>query len=126
MTDENGLLLIESLPTGDYSLVEVKAPEGYQLDSTPESFKIIPQEKLVELTKKNTKKITPPEPITPKPAQPQATPTSITQQPTVRTAPNTASAKQYPKLNMAVDFFLTTVGIGLLSGLWFILKESKK
>ena len=40
-TDNSGMLMIpECLPYGNYSLVEVKAPTGYVLDSTPVPFTV--------------------------------------------------------------------------------------
>ncbi|MFH5811156.1 SpaA isopeptide-forming pilin-related protein [Companilactobacillus sp. FL22-1] len=40
MTDQNGKIVLTNLPYGDYTLTEVKAPNGYILDSTPISFTI--------------------------------------------------------------------------------------
>ncbi|MQS98502.1 SpaA isopeptide-forming pilin-related protein [Companilactobacillus halodurans] len=39
-TDEDGELEIYDLPDGDYTFTEVKAPDGYQLNSTPINFTI--------------------------------------------------------------------------------------
>ncbi|MGH0600089.1 MSCRAMM family protein, partial [Bacillus mycoides] len=39
-TDQHGKLIVNDLKPGNYQLVETKAPEGYQLDSSPISFTI--------------------------------------------------------------------------------------
>ena len=39
-TDGHGKLIVNDLKPGNYQLVETKAPEGYQLDSSPISFTI--------------------------------------------------------------------------------------
>ncbi len=44
-TDENGIATSQSLPLGNYSVVETKAPNGYILDSTPHQFEITGSDK---------------------------------------------------------------------------------
>ncbi len=39
-TDSNGQLLLTDLPANKYQLIEVKAPSGYKLNSTPVEFEI--------------------------------------------------------------------------------------
>ncbi|WP_285013728.1 SpaA isopeptide-forming pilin-related protein [Lactococcus garvieae] len=57
VTDENGIILITNLQIGKFSLIETKAPHGYQLDSTPIDFEITADNisKKIELTKENRK-----------------------------------------------------------------------
>ncbi|MBO0467143.1 hypothetical protein JZO73_06305 [Enterococcus plantarum] len=39
-TDANGVGQLNDLPYGDYNLIETKAPEGYELDTTPKTITI--------------------------------------------------------------------------------------
>lgn len=39
-TDENGMATLKDLPLGTYQLIETKAPEGYELDTTPKTVVI--------------------------------------------------------------------------------------
>lgn len=53
VTDKSGKLLIDNLDPGDYQLVELQAPTGYQTDKTPLQFTITAEGKTVELVKTN-------------------------------------------------------------------------
>lgn len=121
-TDENGLLHIDSLPAGEYSLIETKAPKGYQLDSEPLKFTITNENKLVELTKKNTVELVPDKKTTPTvmPTKPKSSNPAVN--PTVQSTPSTTS-KQYPKLNALENFALAVLGWGVLGGLWLYAKK---
>jgi LPXTG-motif cell wall-anchored protein len=53
-TDENGVLYKDQLEPGEYQLVEIAAPFGYQLDTTPQLFTIgEKQTEKIKLTMKN-------------------------------------------------------------------------
>lgn len=39
-TDKNGEVSYDKLPNGKFAFIETKAPDGYELDSTPHSFEI--------------------------------------------------------------------------------------
>ncbi|MBO3405547.1 SpaA isopeptide-forming pilin-related protein, partial [Clostridium perfringens] len=41
ITDENGQIILNDLAPGDYQFVETKAPNGYELDTTPVKFTIV-------------------------------------------------------------------------------------
>ncbi|EAG9319635.1 SpaA isopeptide-forming pilin-related protein [Listeria monocytogenes] len=57
VTDADGKLVIVDLAPGEYSLVETKAPTGYQLDNTPILFAIeFNQVKPITVTKENRAK----------------------------------------------------------------------
>ncbi|EEP0530509.1 cell wall anchor protein [Listeria monocytogenes] len=57
VTDADGKLVIADLAPGEYSLVETKAPTGYQLDNTPILFAIeFNQVKPITVTKENRAK----------------------------------------------------------------------
>lgn len=56
-TDKTGRLAIDNLEPGDYQLVEIQAPVGYELDATPVKFEIEKgQTKTKELEKSNKEK----------------------------------------------------------------------
>ncbi|MEH7356123.1 SpaA isopeptide-forming pilin-related protein, partial [Neobacillus drentensis] len=53
-TDEHGILYKDQLESGEYQLVEIKAPFGYQLDPTPQAFTIgEKQTEKIQITMKN-------------------------------------------------------------------------
>ncbi|MET1248538.1 SpaA isopeptide-forming pilin-related protein [Sporolactobacillus sp. STCC-11] len=53
-TDEHGEFIVKGLAPGDYQFIEVKAPQGYQLDGTPIPFSVAKgQAKPVEITALN-------------------------------------------------------------------------
>ncbi|MDZ5255304.1 SpaA isopeptide-forming pilin-related protein [Clostridium sp. LIBA-8841] len=54
-TNKEGIVEFNNLPYGNYTYEEVKAPEGYVLDSTPVKFDIAENNKLLEFVAKNTK-----------------------------------------------------------------------
>ncbi|WP_248305774.1 MSCRAMM family protein [Clostridium perfringens] len=55
ITDENGQIILNDLAPGDYQFVETKAPNGYELDTTPVKFTIVVgQTETVNIEKVNT------------------------------------------------------------------------
>lgn len=118
ITDENGIIHIDHLPAGTYSLTEIKAPDNYLLDKNPLIFTVTEENNLVELTKKN-KKI--PELIQTVKNNPtaKAAPQSIT---TAAPATNTAN-KTYPASGSKSDWFWSIVGLCLVVGIWLWTKR---
>lgn len=60
ITDENGQILIANIKDGNYQFVETKAPEGYQLNTTPIKFTIDdtnPEKLHIKLTAFNQKAV---------------------------------------------------------------------
>ncbi|MGK0555437.1 SpaA isopeptide-forming pilin-related protein, partial [Macrococcus capreoli] len=53
VTDANGTVNVNDLPFGDYELVETKAPEKYELSTTPTKFTINSDNTTINLTVKN-------------------------------------------------------------------------
>ncbi|WP_275541747.1 prealbumin-like fold domain-containing protein, partial [Clostridium perfringens] len=55
ISDENGQIIVNDLAPGDYQFVETKAPNGYELDTTPVKFTIVVgQTETVNIEKVNT------------------------------------------------------------------------
>ena len=75
ITDQSGILLIKGLKTGDYQLVETKAPTGYQLDQTPVKFTIDRTHSSLSLVKENQKVLVPGTPALPTPPTNPVAPT---------------------------------------------------
>lgn len=55
-TDENGSVLIEKLPYGEYTVYEYEVPEHFLKDATPQTVAIIENNQITELIFKNTPK----------------------------------------------------------------------
>lgn len=53
VTDENGKIIISGLPYGVYKYTEIKAPQGYIIDSTEHSFEIQNDGEIVEAVLEN-------------------------------------------------------------------------
>ncbi|STA98760.1 SpaA isopeptide-forming pilin-related protein [Clostridium baratii] len=64
VTDKNGMIEIKDLKPGDYYFKEIAAPDGYKTDGSPHKFTIGTEGEniYVEMTIKNEKEETPPEP----------------------------------------------------------------
>ena len=75
ITDQSGILVIKGLKTGDYQLVETKAPAGYQLDQTPVKFTIDHNHSSLSLVKENQKVLDPSTPALPTPPTDPVAPT---------------------------------------------------
>ncbi|RAM14598.1 cell surface protein, partial [Listeria ivanovii] len=57
-TDKNGVIELTDLAPGDYQLIETKAPNDYELDTTPVNVNIaFNQQQSLQVTKENTKKM---------------------------------------------------------------------
>ncbi|XRJ97517.1 SpaA isopeptide-forming pilin-related protein [Latilactobacillus sakei] len=52
-TDSNGQITVKDLPYGTYQFVETKAPDGYDIDTTPKPFKIDGTDKTVNISMVN-------------------------------------------------------------------------
>ena len=61
--DQNGQAVLIKLPMGDYTLKEIKAPDGYQKAGEVQAFKVTSENEEVEVINK---------PIPPKPSYPPA------------------------------------------------------
>lgn len=122
ITNESGLLHLHPLPIGEYTLVEIEAPEGYELDSEPLKFSYTEEDALVELTKENTKSENLPiKKEFPKKAESS---TSSVKEQMSRSVPSSPK-KQYPNTGMAETVPLSLLGCGLLAGLWGLWERRK-
>lgn len=121
VTDEDGLLHINPLPAGEYTLVEIKAPEGYVLDDTPIKFTFAKDDRFVALAKENTKGDTP---IPEKKEFPESSETSegSSSQQTSKSSPS-SSKKEYPATGMRGNNLLSLAGVGLITGIWLYRKR---
>ncbi len=54
-TKQDGWIALENMPYGDYTITEIKAPEGFVLNDKPIKFKIDTPNKTYEFKKRNTK-----------------------------------------------------------------------
>lgn len=54
-TDENGILVFENIPFGDYYLEELEAPDGYKADTTPYVFSVTADGQKIEIRRENTR-----------------------------------------------------------------------
>ncbi|MBO0451763.1 MSCRAMM family protein [Candidatus Enterococcus murrayae] len=112
ITDESGLLHINPLPIGKYSLIERSAPEGYELDSEPINFTFSKKKKVITLTKENTKKGNTSTVSQTSSEEIKTTKESSNEQ----TSKTTSSSikKQYPKTGTIESGLLSVLGYSLL------------
>lgn len=90
VADAGGIVSATGLPLGSYRFVEIEAPAGYELDSTPLEFEITADYTVpIQLTFANTKTPTPPAPPTP-PAVPPAADKPVAKLATTGDAASTA------------------------------------
>ena len=54
-TDENGILVFENIPFGDYYLEELEASDGYKADTTPYVFSVTTDGQRIEVRRENTR-----------------------------------------------------------------------
>ena len=54
ITDENGEILLENIPYGKYTIYEIECPEGFLLDSNPQTVSIEEDGQVVELEFKDS------------------------------------------------------------------------
>ncbi|MGX7039265.1 SpaA isopeptide-forming pilin-related protein, partial [Vagococcus fessus] len=64
-TDENGKASLKNLPLGDYTIVETKAPKGYELDKTEHKVSIVSGETATPVQVDITNKKSPVPPVNP-------------------------------------------------------------
>lgn len=122
-TNESGTLEITGLTTGDYQLIETKAPEGYKLDSTPTLFTVKAEDELLTLAVYNYR--TPG--TTGTTGTPVTTGTSSQEQPSGNHNGQTPSAKKlskratyYPKTGEQSTIIPTMIG-GIIVGLVLLM-----
>lgn len=120
ITDENGLLHINSLPDGEYSLVEISAPEGYVLDSEPLKFTVSEKDKRISLTKENVKE----EGSAPvKKEFPKSSETNEGTSSKQASSSSASSKKQYPGTGTSENQVFTVLGFGILMALWLYRRK---
>lgn len=112
ITDENGIIHIDHLPAGTYSLTEIKAPKNYLLDETPLIFTVTEENNLVELTKKNKKIPELIQTVQNNPAAKAATQSIKTAAPKA-----TASNRSYPASGTKSDWIWSIIGLCLVVGI---------
>lgn len=121
VTDENGIIHIQYLPAGIYSLTEIKAPDNYLLDKTPQIFTVTEENNLIDLTKKN-KKI-------PKQIQTDQknTAAKATSQGVSTAVPaSNAKNKSYPASGSKSDWICSIMGFCLVGGIWLWTRKKLK
>ncbi|MEG1482429.1 prealbumin-like fold domain-containing protein, partial [Clostridium sp.] len=65
-TDKDGKITVDNLKPGKYSFIEIKAPEGYKLNSNPIAFEIVMSQKdVAKVTAKNELEKVPTDPKNP-------------------------------------------------------------
>lgn len=94
VTDEKGQITVPSLPAGEYSFVETKAPEGYELDTTPIKFTITADNES-KVTAKDKQKPTEPG-VTEPPVKPGPPTEPGKPKPPVKPGPPTEPGKPKP------------------------------
>jgi len=69
LTDENGIILVEDLPLGTYTVTEIKASEHFIFNTEPHTVTISNKDECIEITIKNNSEEPPPpeEPEEPEP-----------------------------------------------------------
>lgn len=106
-TDKLGYIYLEELKAGNYQLVEIQAPTGYILDSTPLNFTVEKEQAgIISLVKKNQKKTTPDGPNN-----------------SDGKSSNTYRLPQTGEANSAILLSLGGMLIVLFLGVWFLRKK---
>lgn len=123
ITDKNGLLHIHPLPEGNYSLVEIRAPEGYTLNNEPITFTFTKKNKRISLTKENIKEGE--TAATKKNASKEMDTTKESSREQSSQSASTATKKQYPKTGMSNNKLLSIIGCIFLIGSVFVLSAKR-